>query len=75
MASELRLYVHDLLGGLATPQTVAFVEAFPQDAGGDALVRALQGLCTASAAVQHISQEQLAATLRSFVDPTDGPAS
>jgi hypothetical protein len=54
------------LGGLAEPATVAFVEAFPADAGGDALVSALRGLCSATSAVQHLTQDQLAATLRTF---------
>jgi acetyl-CoA synthetase len=66
LATELRMHVHDLLGGLAEPATVAFVEAFPADAGGDALVSALRGLCSATSAVQHLTQDQLAATLRTF---------
>jgi hypothetical protein len=66
MATELRIHVHDLLGGLAKPQTVAFVEAFPAEADSEALVRALQGLCAGTAAIRHLSEEQLATTLRTF---------
>lgn len=68
MATDLRLHVHELLGGLAKPRTVAFVEAFPDGAEGEALVRALQGLCAGTAAIRHLSRDQLATMLRSLAD-------
>jgi acetyl-CoA synthetase len=73
MATELRLHVHDLLGGLPKPRTVAFVEAFPAEADTEALVHALRVLCAGTAAIRHISRGQLAATLRTFagVRPDD----
>jgi acetyl-CoA synthetase len=74
MATELRMHVHDLLGGLAKPRTVAFVEAFPAEADGEALVRALQGLCAGTAAIRHISGDQLATTLRTFAGDHPGGA-
>jgi acetyl-CoA synthetase len=72
MATELRMHVHDLLGGLAKPRTVAFIEAFPAEADGEALVRALQGLCAGTAAIRHISRTQLATTLRTFAGDCPG---
>ncbi|HVW31783.1 MAG TPA: AMP-binding protein [Acidimicrobiia bacterium] len=50
LARELRGYVHDALGGLARPRTVAFVEGFPAPLGPDARRRALRLLCTANPA-------------------------
>ncbi|MGH9011448.1 MAG: AMP-binding enzyme, partial [Acidimicrobiia bacterium] len=50
LARELRSYVHDALGGLARPQSVAFVEAFPPELSPDARRRALRLLCTANPA-------------------------
>ena len=50
LARELRGFVHDALGGLARPRTVAFVEAFPGELPPDARRRALRLLCTANAA-------------------------
>ena len=47
LARELRGYVHDSLGGLARPRTVAFVEAFPAELPSDGRRRALRLLCTA----------------------------
>jgi acetyl-CoA synthetase len=74
MATELRMHVDELLGGLAKPRTVAFVEAFPAEAEGEALVRALQGLCAGTAAIRHISQNQLAATLGTYSGGRPGDA-
>jgi acetyl-CoA synthetase len=48
LARELRGYVHDLLGGLARPRTVAFVEDFPADLPPETRRRALRLLCTAN---------------------------
>ena len=50
LAGELRNYVHDALGGLARPHTVAFVEAFPADLSPEARRRALRLVCTANPA-------------------------
>jgi acetyl-CoA synthetase len=50
LARELRSYVHDALGGLARPHSVAFVEAFPGELSPDARRRALRLLCTANRA-------------------------
>jgi acetyl-CoA synthetase len=50
LARELRGYVHDALGGLARPQTVAFVEAFPPELTAQVRRRALRLLCTANPA-------------------------
>lgn len=48
LARELRGFVHDALGGLARPRTVAFVEAFPAELPAEARRRALRLLCTAN---------------------------
>ena len=48
LARELRGYVHDNLGGLARPRTVAFVERFPAELPVEARRRALRLLCTAN---------------------------
>jgi acetyl-CoA synthetase len=50
LARELRGYVHDTLGGLARPRTVAFVEAFPPELTAEVRRRALRLLCTANPA-------------------------
>jgi acetyl-CoA synthetase len=50
LARELRSYVHDALGGLARPRTVAFVEAWPPGLTAEARRRALRLLCTANPA-------------------------
>ena len=50
LARELRSYVHDALGGLARPRTVAFVEAFPDELPPEVRRRALRLLCTANPA-------------------------
>jgi acetyl-CoA synthetase len=50
LAGELRGYVHDALGGLARPRTVAFVDGFPAELPAEARRRALRLLCTASPA-------------------------
>jgi acetyl-CoA synthetase len=50
LARELCNHVHDALGGLARPRTVAFVEAFPPDLTADVRRRALRLLCTANPA-------------------------
>jgi hypothetical protein len=46
----VRNYVHDALGGLARPHTVAFVEAFPPGLAPEVRRRALRLLCTANPA-------------------------
>jgi acetyl-CoA synthetase len=50
LARELTNYVHDALGGLARPRTVAFVEAFPPELSAEVRRRALRLLCTANPA-------------------------
>jgi acetyl-CoA synthetase len=50
LARELRGYVHDALGGLARPRTVAFVDGFPPDLSVETRRRALRLLCTANPA-------------------------
>jgi acetyl-CoA synthetase len=50
LARELRGYVHDALGGLARPRTVAFVEAFPPELPLEVRRRALRLLCAANPA-------------------------
>jgi len=62
LAEELRSYVHDALGGLARPRTVAFVEAFPAHLAPGARRRALRLLCTANPAAWFtVTAAQLAA--------------
>ena len=62
LARELCSYVHDALGGLARPRTVAFVEAFPAELSADVRRRALRLLCTANPAEWFpVSAAQLAA--------------
>jgi acetyl-CoA synthetase len=46
LARELQAFVHEALGGLAAPRTVAFVEAFPAGTPAEARRRALRLLCT-----------------------------
>jgi acetyl-CoA synthetase len=48
LARELRSFVHDAVGGLARPRTVAFVESFPAGLTAEARRRALRLLCTAN---------------------------
>jgi acyl-coenzyme A synthetase/AMP-(fatty) acid ligase len=50
LARELRAHVHDALGGLARPRTVAFVEAFPAELPVEPRRRALRLLCAANPA-------------------------
>jgi acyl-coenzyme A synthetase/AMP-(fatty) acid ligase len=50
LARELRSYVHDALGGLARPRTVAFVEGFPAELPAQVRRRALRLLCSANPA-------------------------
>jgi acetyl-CoA synthetase len=50
LARELRSFVHDAVGGLARPSTVAFVEGFPADLPAETRRRALRLLCTANPA-------------------------
>lgn len=50
LARELRGFVHDALGGLARPRSVAIVEAFPADLPAEIRRRALRLLCTANQA-------------------------
>jgi acetyl-CoA synthetase len=50
LARELRTYVHDALGGLSTPRTVAFVQGFRPDLPVDVRRRALRLLATVNPA-------------------------
>jgi acetyl-CoA synthetase len=62
LARELRAHVHDALGGLARPRTVAFVEAFPPELPPEARRRALRLLCAANPSEWFsVSAAQLAA--------------
>jgi acetyl-CoA synthetase len=65
LATELRLHVHEILGGLAQPQAVVFVEGLAGEVQGEPLIRALQGLCTGSAGTQHVTPAQLRAAVDS----------
>ena len=55
LATELRLHVNDLLGGLARPKTVAFIDRFPEELSDAQLVRALQALCDSAPSMTHLS--------------------
>jgi acetyl-CoA synthetase len=68
LATDLRLHVHEVLGGLAQPQAVVFVEALDLGLDGEVLLRALQAVCTGSAAVQHVTRAQLRAAADSVGD-------
>jgi len=59
-AADLRRHVHDLLGGLAQPQSVVFVDAFPE-LPVELLVAALESLCAGTPGVSHVAGEQIAA--------------
>ncbi|HEV7864865.1 MAG TPA: AMP-binding protein [Acidimicrobiia bacterium] len=64
LARELRSYVHDALGGLARPRTVAFVEDFPAELPAEVRRRALRLLCTANPAGSFtVTAAQLAAAV------------
>ena len=64
IAADLRRHVHDTLGGLAQPHTVAFVEAFPAPHRGETLRQALTALCSAATdPVLRVSHAQLALVL------------
>ena len=66
LATDLRLHVHEVLGGLAQPQAVAFVEGLSRERDGEALLRALQGLCTGAATVKHVTRAQLRTAVETF---------
>jgi acetyl-CoA synthetase len=55
LATDLRLQVHELLGGLAQPKTVAFIDTFPDELSDAELVRALQALCDAATPLIHLT--------------------
>jgi acetyl-CoA synthetase len=55
LAADLRLHVHELLGGLAQPKTVAFIDRFPDELSDAQLVRALQALCDAATPLIHLT--------------------
>ena len=72
LARELCSYVHDALGGLARPRTVAFVEAFPPELTPDVRRRALRLLCTANPAEWFtVTAAQLAAAAAPPPPPSD----
>jgi len=50
LARELRSFVHDAVGGLARPRTVAFVDSFPPELPAGVRQRALRLLCSANPA-------------------------
>jgi len=63
LARDLREHIHEILGGLARPQTIAFVEQFSADIPRDELRDALRTLCaTATDDPIYISVAQLRAT-------------
>ena len=66
LATDLRLHVHEVLGGLAQPQAVVFVETFGGQSPGEPLLRALQGLCAGAATVKHVTRAQLQAAVDTF---------
>ena len=69
LARELRSYVHDAVGGLARPRTVAFVDGFPPELAPDARRRALRLLCTANPAEWFtVTAPQLAAAAATATD-------
>lgn len=73
VAADLRRHVHDTLGGLAQPQTVAFLEAFPPAMDAGVLRGALEMLCAAaSEPVVRISAMQLEAALATMQRPQQG---
>jgi acetyl-CoA synthetase len=51
LARALRAHVHERLGGLAEPRTVAFVEAFPDDVPARVLRDGLRMLCASDQSV------------------------
>ena len=70
LARELRGYVHDSLGGLARPSSVAFVEAFPADLPVDNRRRALRLLCAANRGDWFtVTAAQLAAAATAIEEP------
>lgn len=58
-AADLRLHVRELLGGLAQPQTVAFIDEFPDELTDAQLVQALQTLCAAPAPLLHLTMSRV----------------
>ena len=55
LATELRRHVSELLGGLARPRTVAFIDRFPDELSDAQLVRALQALCDSAPSTIHLT--------------------
>ena len=66
LADELRRHVHDTLGGLAQPQVVAFIDAFPTGGTGDDLQRGLQALTLLATRTAYLSEALLADAARSL---------
>ena len=66
LARELAAFVHQLLGGLARPGTVAFCESWPADLERDVLRSALASLCaSADRPSLRIDSKQLRAAVAS----------
>ena len=72
LASDLREHVHERLGGLAQPRTVAFVAGFPADLPPVLRRRALRLLCAADrASTYDISVESLTTAAASAAASVD----
>jgi acetyl-CoA synthetase len=62
LARDLRAHVQEILGGLARPQTIAFVDEFPVDVTPSERRTALRGLCaTATDDPAYITASQIRA--------------
>jgi acyl-coenzyme A synthetase/AMP-(fatty) acid ligase len=60
LARDVRAHLPEILGGLARPQTIAFIDEFPADLGPDERRSALSALCaTAVEDSVHLSAKQL----------------
>lgn len=63
LARDLRAHVHEILGGLARPQTIAFIDQFPADIAPEERRNALRALCaTTTQDPIYISAAQLRAS-------------
>jgi acetyl-CoA synthetase len=72
LAADIRLHVHELLGGLAQPQTVAFIDAFPEGLTEAQLIRTLQTLCNTPAPVIQLTRSRVWSASAALHD-RDGP--
>jgi acetyl-CoA synthetase len=73
LASDLIAHVHERLGGLAQPRTIAFVQEFPADLPDDLRRHGLRLLCAADrASTLSISTEALRAAVASVAASVDG---